>query len=433
MNAIAYLRPHLSKAALHGFAGDVAVQLSLATGADPVAILLQFLAMLGNSVGPEPHVWFGGARHPARLFVLLVGDAAQGLKGTALSALDPLFAEADPEWHTYRVQPGIQSPEAMIELVADGPEGDCRLLIVETEYQRLVSRSAASGTFSAQLRRAFDGSSLQITRRQRGPSDTGSRIRASNPHISLIGHITPEEFARILPLMRRAGGLETRLLHALVHRQSEVNPFLPPSFDRGTLVDRLRRSIEWSKARVLDQTDPISRELCIERGIQPNVAYLMDRAIAAHWDDVKARMPVVNPDYQHLLHRGPVLVIRLACGYAIADMAPQVRPEHIEAGLGLWEFCAQSTERLYSIPTGSLLPKVNPKRRGQLVDYLAKHGGWVAREELMSKLFSRNLPKEQMDAIVDSLLEEGRIEQRTAPTGGRPRIEYRLVPPPRTA
>ena len=71
----AFLRPELHPAALHGLPGDVATTLADATGADPAAVLLAFLTLAGNAAGPQPHAWFGGAQHPGRLFVVLVGEA----------------------------------------------------------------------------------------------------------------------------------------------------------------------------------------------------------------------------------------------------------------------------------------------------------------------------------------------------------------------
>ena len=94
----ARLRPPLPAAALHGLAGDVARILGAESGADPAGILLVFLTMLGIAVGPEPHVVFGSDKQSARLFPLIVGDAAAGGKGTILAVVGKLFAEADPEW-----------------------------------------------------------------------------------------------------------------------------------------------------------------------------------------------------------------------------------------------------------------------------------------------------------------------------------------------
>ncbi len=109
----AFLRPALPAAALHGLPGEAAVSLSEATGADPAAILLTFLALLGNAACPQPHARFGGAEHPGRLFVVLVGDAASGRKGTALGAVERLFAEADPDWAENRV---LYDPFDLVEM-----------------------------------------------------------------------------------------------------------------------------------------------------------------------------------------------------------------------------------------------------------------------------------------------------------------------------
>ena len=138
----AFLRPELHPAALRGLPGDVALALAESSGADPAAVLVTFLALLGNAAGPQPHARFGGAEHPARLFAVLVGDAATARKGTALGAVERLFADADPDWADGRVLFGLQSAEAMIDKVADDHSGDCRLMVVETEFGRLVQTMA---------------------------------------------------------------------------------------------------------------------------------------------------------------------------------------------------------------------------------------------------------------------------------------------------
>ena len=84
-------------------------------------------------------------------------------------------------------------------------------------------------------------------------------MRASHAHISLIGQITPQELLSLQGKLRASGGLETRLLFALVARQADANPFTPPSAERQGLVDRLRAAIEGSRSRVMERTDPISR------------------------------------------------------------------------------------------------------------------------------------------------------------------------------
>ena len=419
---VAYLRPRLPEAAFHGLAGDVARAVSKNTGGDPAAALLFFLTMIGNAVGPQPHVWFGNAEQAARIFAVIVGDSASR-KDTVLAAVEDFSARADPEWFSSRIEYGLQSPEAMIERVAD-VGGDCRLLISESEYGRFASRLSRSGNFGPMMRNTYDGRTLQITRSRGGRGNNNRSVRSSTPHISMCALITPEELNRIHPMLIAAGGLETRVLYALVAQQGETDPFAMVRGEDPTLVERLRFAIESSRERVLQQTDPISRELCILRGVQPPFAMPLAPTFANPWQYIVNRLPQVKPDFRHLARRGPTHVIRFALAYAIADASDVLSVEHIDAALALWTFCARSMERIFGVPTGSLEPRVDRKRRGRLFEFLVDQGDWVSREQI-TDLFNRNVLKPDLDPIVDSLLDDGLIERQIIPTAGRPRTEYR--------
>ena len=256
-------------------------------------------------------------------------------------------------------------------------------------------------------------------------------MRASHAHIGLIGQITPQELLGLHGKLKAAGGLETRLLFALVARQADTNPFTPPSADRQGLVDRLREAIEGSRSRVMEGTDPISRFLCLERGIQPNVEMPVTLGIREGWSIIRDSLPAFDDDFRPMIRRAETHVIRLALAYAIADGATALSQSHIETAIALWSFCARSTERIFGTPTGGLAPTVNPKRRGQLFEYLHRNlGGWVSRSEIMGDgLFHGNVRKPEFDALVGALEADDLIEERTVhDTGGAPRTEYRLAP-----
>ena len=89
--------------------------------------------------------------------------------------MEQLFAEADPDWADGRVLYGLQSAEAMIDQVADDARSDCRLMVVETEFGRLVETMARTGTLSAQLRNAWDGRALQRTNVRSSPGGRPGR------------------------------------------------------------------------------------------------------------------------------------------------------------------------------------------------------------------------------------------------------------------
>lgn len=417
----AFLRPELPAAALHGLPGEVAVALSEASGGDPAAILVAFLTLLGNAAGPQPHARFGGAEHPARLFTVLVGDAATGRKGTAAGAVERLFAEADPDWADDRVTYGLQSAEAMIDRVAD-QAGDCRLMIVETEFGRLVETMARTGTLSAQLRNAWDGRVLQR-------STTRFTRRASRAHISLLAMITPEELLRHHNRLTQAGGLESRLLYVYTAPLREVSPFAAPA-DHAGLAERVRTVLDASREAVMEQTDPVSRYLLTSRGIQPRTELPVTDDVARTWGSVKSRLPVPGEGFQGLHSRAETQVIRLAAAYALADGATEIGPAHTEAALAVLSYCARSAEIVFSIPVAQLPPRADPRQAARVVRHLHDaYPGWVSRDEIGSSVLHGNAPAAGVEATLADLMAKRLVERRRTPTEGRPREEYRLIAP----
>jgi hypothetical protein len=419
----AFLRPELPDAALHGLPGDITRALAAVTEADPAALLLTTLVLFGNAVGPQPHVEFGGAAHPGRLFALIVGDAATGRKGTAYEAVSALFAEADPDWCDARFQYGLQSPEAMIDRVSDGQTDDCRLMVVETEFARLLEIMARSN-MSTQLRNAWDGRALDLGRSNRGKSR-----RASHAHISLLGNITPAELLKHYARLKSAGGLESRILFAFVTRARRVNPFRSAAIPE-ELADRLRDVIFSTRQRVLDGADPISAYLCAMRGVQPSTGLPIDPKIVAAWPEIEGRFPDIDRDLGSMFNRAEANVMRLAAIYALADESPLVGMEHIEAAIALWTYCARSAEVIFGIPVSSVPPTINPKHVAKIFDALrSRYPGWVARSYLNDRTFRGNLSGAEIRAMVEWLKLKGHVEARVIKdTGGRPRDEYRLIP-----
>jgi hypothetical protein len=88
--------PIMHEAAYYGLAGEVVRTIEPHSEADPVAILLQFLAAFGNAVGIHPFVQREGDRHRAKLFIVVSGTTSKGRKGTALGRM----AIASPDWGT---------------------------------------------------------------------------------------------------------------------------------------------------------------------------------------------------------------------------------------------------------------------------------------------------------------------------------------------
>lgn len=418
----AFLRPELPPAALYGLPGEIATVLGEAAGADPAAVLLAFLTLLGNAAGPQPHARFGGAEHPARLFTVLVGDAATGRKGTALSAVEPLLAEADPDWADNRVMYGLQSGEAMIDQVADGG-GDCRLMVVETEFARLAETMARTGTLSTHLRNAWDGRVLQRAGARQAQ-------RASRAHVSVLGMITPEELLRHHRRLSQAGGLESRILFCFTAPLRDVSPFAAAA-DTAYLAGRVRQVLAASRETVMSATDPVSRVLLTLRGIQPRTELPVSAEVAGGWPvTVKPRLPAHGDGPPGLHSRAEAQVIRLAAAYALADMSPRVTAAHVEAALAVQSYCARSAEVVFGVPVAQLPPRVDPRCSARIVRCLHDaYPEWVPRDEIGSGVLHGNVPATTVDAALKSLTGRGLIERQQVPTAGRPREEYRLTAP----
>lgn len=417
------LRPVLPDDALYGLPGEIARTLSESSGADPASILTMFLTMFGNAVGRQPHVMFYGHDEPARLFTLIVGKWARGRKGTAYNAVRKLFVPAEPEWAATRIEPGLQSPEAMIEAVADTPNGDPRLLILETEFARLISTMASTRRFSSQLRTAYDGEALSRKRVKQEP------LMSTQHNISLIGMITPGE---LISLSKLSGGLESRMLYvySAPARRTKTDPFTVNE-DEIFLADKVKAAINHAWDNILAGTDPISAELAELRGVAPNTKFPIADDVADNWKleiepAVEEIADAVGEDYERYTARAQTHIIRLSLVYALADEADEVGWPHVRAAMALTEFCLFSARRIFSVPDNPE-PKVNPKQQGKVFDHLVDvYPEWASVLEITKDVLSNNLPA---TGILEDLEEQGLVESRKIVTGakGRPRIEYRVI------
>jgi Protein of unknown function (DUF3987) len=232
--------PDLQPDVYQGVCGQIVNAIMPHTEADPAAVTASLLAAVGCMAGRSPHALAGNDQHPARIWPLICGPTADGAKGTSWSAVRPVIAAAAPFFLPEHLEGGIVSGEGVIELVRDQTgddpddknfdEGvpDKRLLIVEPEFASVLAKGARQGSSLMQiLREAWDGSTLRSAARK------SNKLRATDPHITVIGHVTPGEFRAKLTAGEVDGGTVNRLLMVLSRRSKE----LP---DGGNLPDDVR-------------------------------------------------------------------------------------------------------------------------------------------------------------------------------------------------
>jgi hypothetical protein len=402
--------PDLKPEAFQGITGEIIAAVMPHTEADPAAVLVTLLTAFGAIAGLSPYALAGNEPHPGRLHTLIVGRTSDGGKGTSWAAVKAILAYAYLSLYSH-ILGGIVSGEGIIENVRD-PRGepesknydegvtDKRLLVVETEFSAALAKGARQGSsLFPVLRQAWDGGTLQSAAR------SANALRATNPHISLIGHITPGEFREKLSEGEMAGGTINRLLMVL-SRRSKLLP------EGGNLPDAVIRECGAMLTDALAAADS-ETSLVIQRTISADEL----------WRDAYPKLVAPKPDgwYASATARAQAQVLRLSVIYATLDQSKLIKPEHLRAALAVWDYCDASAKVLFA-------EAEHDSRRADTDKILKFIGGRgkVTRNQLSEELFQKNKKSYEIDALLRPLIDAGLVSQESEETRGRPRTVYTL-------
>lgn len=340
------LWPTIEPEAFHGLAGDVVKTIDPHTEADPVAILIQLLACFGNMLGRNPHYKVEADFHRTNINAVLVGDSSKGRKGTAAGRVLSVVKPADEQWANGRLKNGLSSGEGLIYEVRDEAKiwnaetekhetvdfgaADKRLLILEPEFANALAVMERPGnTLSPVIRNAWDGHTLSTLTKN-------SPLKASNAHISIVGHITTAELRSRLNRTDLANGFANRFLFLCVRRSKR----LPHGGDLsdeevGALAERIGAAVEYAKtiARVT-----MTKEAC-------------GAWEAAYTDLSEDRHGLLGA----ITARAEAQVIRLALLYSLLDRKQEIDVAQLRAALAVWEYCETSAVRIFGHALGDPL------------------------------------------------------------------------------
>jgi hypothetical protein len=403
--------PQLSDQALHGLAGDIVRAVGPHTEADPAAMLISLLVGFGNLVGDGPHFAVEFVKHAPRLFAVLVGETAKARKGQSWATPHKLLTQADPTWEG-RVKQGLSSGEGLIyqvrdqrtesqpvkkqgevkyyqDVVIDQGVEDKRLLVIEQEFsQALKVMSREGNILSVTIRDAWDGRKLS-------PLTKSFPIEATRAHISILGHITKEELLRHLTETEQADGFANRFLWLSV-RRSKLLPDPEPMSETALspFVERLESA----------------RQLAADMGEMRR-----DSEAKALWHKVYPQLAEGRPGLLGAITgRAEAQTMRLALVYALLDCSPEIRVEHLRAGLALWRYCEQSAATIFGDSLGD--PKAD-----RILRAIRETGGLAEND--IADLFSRH-DSAGVDRALDLLHRLGLARPVVVQTGGRPRTMW---------
>jgi hypothetical protein len=394
--------PTLAEEACNGLAGEILEVIEPNTEADPVAVLINILVAFGNAAGRSPHVTVGADRHGLNLNAVLVGRSSKARKGMSWNPIRDLMHAVDPGWVDDQVMGGLSSGEGLIYAVRDRVVGkdkngepividegapDKRVLALESEFAGPLKLMTREGNIlSVTIRQAWDGGKLQILTRN-------SPLKASDPHISIIGHGTEHDVIRYLSETDASNGFANRFLWLLVRRSQ------PLAFggkwsevDTAPLVKRLSEALGFAKGAGELTWGESAREIWE----------------AAYEELSEGEMGLFGA----VTSRAEAQVLRLSAIYAAMDRSRLIEADHLLAALAVWEYAEESARRIFGDASGDPVAD-------KIMEALKNKPEGLARNEIRD-LFSRHRSSTRIDHSLNHLQKLGRVRSESQATGGRP-------------
>ena len=403
------LWPTLDPAACHGLAGEVVQLFAPQTEADPVAILMSLLVVVGSIVGRRPFFPVEGDKHHANLFAVLVGDSSRGRKGTSLGRTVSLAEAVDPAWTKDCMTSGLTSGEGLIYAVRDPVEtmevvkekglvigyesvirdhgvGDKRLLVIESEFAQALRVLRREGNnLSPIIRSAWENGNLKTLAKN-------SPTKATDAHISVLGHITKQELAKYLSDVELFNGFANRFLWPAVRRSKRL-PHGGQPLDLKPLQERLAKACAAA-----------SKIECMARSV----------AASAFWTELYPHLTAEDRAglYAAATGRAEAQALRLSMLYALLDGSPIIDTPHLQAAVALWDYCDASAKIIFGHSETA-----NPLET-LLLDTIRKMPG--TNRKALYKATGGHIPADAMVEALAALRDRALVRCETAATGGRP-------------
>ena len=409
----------MNEAALHGITGDFVRMVDPTTEADPVAVLLSFLAAFGAVVGRGPFIEAGGVRHGTNLFVCLVGNTAKGRKGTSWGPVERILYGLDDEFTREKTPNGLSSGEGLIwavrdavvktqakrvngkrvdgeyeEVTEDPGIADKRLLLVESEMgQTLQVLRREGNTLSPVLRQVWDGKEcLQALVKT-------NKAKATGAHIGMIGHVTKAELIENFTAVEILNGLGNRFLWACVRRSKLLPHGGKISAQQAEqIISQVAQAVQF--ARLAPEVGRSSEYVQLWEKVYPMLAVEK----VGNWGAATGR--------------AEAQVTRLAMVYALLDCTDTINAAHLRAALAVWEYCDASARFIFG-------GQVYDAKAAKVLEALK--GGPLSQTEIIRKL-GGHLSGQALRVKLEGLSAAKKIGCRECDSGGvRKKIEWFLI------
>ena len=376
------------------------------TEAHPVALAVSFITAFGNCIGRHPHAMVGRTRHGINLFAVVIGNTGTGRKGTGGDIVTDVVRYADAHWADKCQSPNLVSGEGVVdalrdavtklvpkkgsgvgdveEVVLDWGVDDKRLLITCTEFvSTLHACRRENSVLSQTLREAWDGKTLRTMAKN-------SARTATDPHLSIIAHVTRQELMRSVREADIYGGLFNRFLFVMSER-ARLLPHGGDLDDLSGILEPIRTRIEFARS--------------VSRMVRSEAADTL-------WEREYPRLTTVTGSdvVGAVLSRGEAQVLRLSMLMALAGGHATIEVEDLEAALDLWRYAEASARAVFAGDHDALFSR--------LVDLIRENPG-VSRSGLHKKV-GWKVAASNFLGTLSRIQAVGLARSEPFKTGGRP-------------
>jgi hypothetical protein len=267
---------------------------------------------------------------------------------------------------------------------SDGDQGvsDKRLLVIEEEFAHVIRNLDRQGNvLSAVIREAWATGTI-------GTLTKHNRSKATDAHISIIGHITRDELRKYLDATEAGNGFGNRFLWVCV-RRSNLLPYggtLAES-DLAVLADQLRQAIARARRAGELRHDESARTV---------------------WMREYERLSEGEPGLLGAMtSRAEAQVLRLACLYSLTDVDMSypsyvVRASHLESALEVWRYCYDSARYIFGDSLGDTTADA-------ILSALKTSDDGLTRTDIRD-LFGRNRTSTDIEKALALLHEHGKAK-----------------------
>jgi hypothetical protein len=394
--------PVISNEAFHGLFGRITDALDPYTEGSKVGVMVSLMSAYSAYVGYGPTVETGKGSSPLALWGVLVGRSGVGRKGTATGIARRVIESAFATFAEESVVEGLPATGlGFITELADRAEGTLAnpVWFIEEEGDALLSNARRDAKVGVYLRKAFDAQTIAHKTKV-------DDLRVRRPHLGLIMHVQPRNWAAVAGGKDATGGTWNRLLPVWVQQSKTL-----PVFESSDAHEAIRQA-----ARALRQAGDYARQVDTVT-VPGHVAHVFE---AKHRPIVEAM--ISTEAMSQYAERAMAYMIRLAGLFALSERRDEISERDFDAALAL--VC-------YSIETiAYVLPEAEASEEASLavkVENFVREAGDAGRTatEIYRAL---NIKAADLREIVAQLDTIEVVKGHSAKgTGGRPSMRYIYV------